>query len=59
MNFGPDSQARQSRHHLTPVLKGGQRGPTVLLHQICHSAIHARYSETELARRLSDIESLR
>lgn len=52
-------QARHSRHHLTPVLKGGRRGPTVLLHQICHSAIHARYSETELARRLSDIESLR
>jgi 5-methylcytosine-specific restriction protein A len=52
-------QARQSRHHLTPVLKGGRRGLTVLLHQICHSAIHARYSEAELARRLSDVESLR
>ena len=29
------------------------------LHQICHSAIHARYSEAELARRLADVESLR
>ncbi len=52
-------EGRKSRHHLTPVLKGGRRGPTVLLHQICHSAIHARYSEAELARRLSDVESLR
>jgi 5-methylcytosine-specific restriction enzyme A len=51
--------ARASRHHLTPRLKGGARRGTVLLHQICHSAIHARFSEAELARRLSDVESLR
>lgn len=31
----------------------------VRMHQICHSTIHSRYGETELARRLSDIESLR
>ena len=29
------------------------------LHQVCHAAIHARYSEAELARRLADVESLR
>jgi 5-methylcytosine-specific restriction enzyme A len=51
--------AKSSRHHLTPKLKGGARLPTVHLHQICHSAIHARFSEAELARRLSDVESLR
>ncbi|MET7248308.1 restriction endonuclease [Methylobacterium sp. EM32] len=51
--------ARQSKHHLTPKLKGGTHGETVQLHQICHSAIHARHSEAELARRLSDVESLR
>lgn len=51
--------ARSSRHHLTPKLKGGARLPTVLLHQICHSAIHARYSEAELARRLNAVETLR
>ncbi|WP_207178957.1 restriction endonuclease [Methylobacterium indicum] len=51
--------ARQSRHHLTPKLKGGTHGETVQLHQICHSAIHARHSEAELARRLNDVESLR
>ncbi len=51
--------ARASRHHLTPKLKGGTHGGTVRLHQICHSAIHARYSEAEIARRLADVESLR
>jgi hypothetical protein len=54
----PDG-ARASRHHLTPRLKGGARLGTVLLHQICHNAIHAHYSEAELARRLSDVASLR
>ncbi|GJE17366.1 hypothetical protein AIGOOFII_2080 [Methylobacterium marchantiae] len=29
------------------------------LHQICHSAIHARYSEAEIARRLADVDALR
>lgn len=29
------------------------------LHQICHSAIHARWTETELARRLADVGALR
>jgi 5-methylcytosine-specific restriction enzyme A len=52
-------QARQSRHHLTPKLKGGTHRGTVLLHQICHSAIHARYSEAEIARRLADVARLR
>jgi 5-methylcytosine-specific restriction enzyme A len=51
--------ARQSRHHLVPKLKGGARGETVRLHQVCHAAIHARYSEAELARRLADVASLR
>ncbi|WP_375459136.1 HNH endonuclease signature motif containing protein [uncultured Enterovirga sp.] len=51
--------ARASRHHLVPKLKGGAKLPTVLLHQVCHSAIHARYSEADLARRLSDLDSLR
>ncbi len=42
-----------------PKLKGGARKPTVRLHQICHSAIHARFTEAELARRLADPESLK
>ena len=51
--------ARASRHHLVPKLKGGAKKPTVRLHQICHSAIHARFTEAELARRLADPASLK
>ncbi len=51
--------AKSSRHHLTPKLKGGANGEIVRLHQICHSAIHARFSEAEIARRLADVDSLR
>ena len=53
------SDAKSSRHHLTPRLKGGTHMGTVRLHQICHSAIHARFSETELATKLADVEALR
>ncbi|CAM2812673.1 MULTISPECIES: HNH endonuclease [Methylobacterium] len=52
-------RARSSLHHLTPKLKGGTHQGTVRLHQICHSAIHARYSEAEIARRLADVDALR
>lgn len=52
-------QARSSLHHLTPKLKGGTHGGTVRLHQICHSAIHARYTEAEIAQRLAAPEALR
>lgn len=51
--------ARSSLHHLVPKLKGGARLGTVRLHQVCHSAIHALYSEAELARRLADLDRLR
>ena len=49
----------QSLHHLVPKLKGGKGGPTVLLHQICHSEIHATLTEAELARDFATIEALR
>ena len=52
-------EARSSLHHLTPKLKGGTHRGTVRLHQICHSAIHARYTEAEIARRLADPAALR
>lgn len=52
-------EARQSLHHLVPRLKGGARGPTVLLHQICHNTIHATLREAELARRYATIAALR
>jgi hypothetical protein len=49
----------QSLHHLIPKLKGGKRGPVVLMHHICHKEIHARFSETDLARRLNTVQALR
>ena len=49
----------QSLHHLTPKLKGGKGGPTVLLHHICHREIHATLTEAELARDYSTPEALR
>jgi hypothetical protein len=49
---------KQSLHHLIPKLKGGKGGPVVLLHQICHSEIHASLTEAELARDFSTIEAL-
>lgn len=49
----------QSQHHLVPKLKGGKGGATVLLHQICHSEIHATLTEAELARDYATLEALR
>jgi len=51
--------ARASRHHLVPRLKGGTHRGTILLHHICHQAIHARFTEAELARRLTEPDTLR
>ena len=53
------SHARQSLHHLIPRLRGGKGGPTVRLHQICHTTIHATLTETQLARDYADIDALR
>lgn len=51
--------AKASRHHLTPRLKGGTHKGTVLVHHICHQAIHARFTESELARGLNEPEAIR
>ena len=51
--------ARQSVHHLIPKLKGGAKGPTVRLHEICHRTIHKNLTETQLARTYNTIEALR
>jgi HNH endonuclease len=53
------ADARQSRHHLVPRLKGGRDGPVALLHQICHNTIHATLSEAELAGTYRDMAALR
>ena len=48
----------ESRHHLTPVLKGGKKGPIAILHTICHGKIHSVLTESELARHYNSIETL-
>ena len=48
----------ESRHHLTPKLKGGTHGPIAILHRPCHSKIHSVFTEAELARSYNTIEKL-
>ena len=48
-----------SLHHRIPNLKGGKGGPTVLVHHICHKEIHARFTESELARQFNTPEAIR
>jgi hypothetical protein len=45
-------------HHLIPKLKGGRKGPTVMLHKVCHAKIHSVFKEGELARTYNTIEKL-
>ncbi len=47
-----------NRHHLMPISKGGKGTETVLLHKICHDAIHAVFTEAELKKQYNTIESL-
>ena len=54
----PIPPALESRHHLVPKLKGGKHGPVAVMHVICHSKIHSLFSEAELARHYSTVESL-
>lgn len=53
------ANVRQSVHHLIPKLKGGAKGPRVILHQICHNEIHSVLTEAELARDFNTPEALR
>ncbi|MBL9151402.1 MAG: hypothetical protein JNK37_02900 [Verrucomicrobiales bacterium] len=48
----------ESRHHLTPKLKGGKHGPIAILHTVCHGKIHSVFTEGELARDYHTIERL-
>lgn len=47
-----------SKHHLVPVLKGGNRSGTVILHRICHDKIHSLFTEQQLAIQYNTIDKL-
>lgn len=49
--------SRSQAHHLVPKSRGGRE--TIELHPICHQAIHANVTNSELARLYPTIESLR
>ncbi len=51
-------EGKCSEHHLIPILKGGRKGPKVLLHQICHDKIHSIFTERELQINYNTIEKL-
>jgi hypothetical protein len=44
------------RHHPVPRSRGGRE--TVVMHKICHRAIHAMLSERELAEEFSEFAAL-
>ncbi len=47
-----------SKHHLVPMSKGGKKGKTVELHNICHRKIHAALTNGEIAKNYTTIEQL-
>jgi hypothetical protein len=51
--------SRTSRHHLLPKQKGGRHTKTVELCQPCHSTIHKTYTNAQLARHFTALETLR
>jgi 5-methylcytosine-specific restriction endonuclease McrA len=46
-----------NQHHLVPRSRNGR--DTIVLHRICHAAIHAALSEKELERQYNTMERLR
>ena len=50
----PDDQIEH--HHLVPRSKGGR--VTVPLHRICHSHIHAAFTDAQLAKKFSTISAI-
>ncbi|MCF1470598.1 HNH endonuclease [Agrobacterium vitis] len=50
----PDDQ--KDDHHLVPKSKGGKI--TVCLHRVCHSQIHAIFTDAQLAKKFSTITAI-
>ena len=52
----PLSEASSDRHHLIPKTFKGK--VTVTIHKMCHNAIHATFTERELAKHYHTIERI-
>ena len=52
----PVPPSQRDEHHWIPKSRGGD--DTAVLHRICHRQIHARFTETELARHYASAEAL-
>ena len=52
-------QGDESTHHLVPKSRGGVKGSTAILHDICHRQMHALFGEKELAIMYNNINSLK
>ena len=48
-----------TRHHLIPPSKGGKDTPTVAMHKICQTKVHAVFSETELKNYYHTVERIK
>ena len=48
-----------TRHHLIPPSKGGKDTPTVAMHKICQTKIHAVFTETELKNYYNTVERIK
>ena len=55
---GRELGGKTSLHHLIPKSKGGKFTDTIELHQICHSKIHATFTENQLTRQYYTIAQL-
>lgn len=52
-------KSEESKHHLIPKMKGGARGPILIIHRICHQKIHSTITEAQCASVYNTIEALR
>jgi hypothetical protein len=58
-NCGRDAtRVALTTHHLTPVVRGGQRGPTMTLCVDCHGYLNTQYTENEQRDRFPTAEAL-
>ena len=57
----PIYKGHSDRHHLTPRSFGGDdsKKNIILLHRICHEAVHLRFSNKELAEEYNTLEKFK